>query len=341
MKKFLAAVLAAVMAISLAACGKQEPETPVTPGSASIGTEHGSLGIPVPETPYTIQFAGATSGGSYFLICNAIAELLNAQYSEYFSASVQSTAGSAAILRALHEGEVEFGISQAGLAKDAMLGQNNFDEPWTNFHSVSYVFPTVMHLVSIDDDSIQSFADFKGQKVSVGAAGSATELNSRTLCTAYGMSYNDFKSVEYTSESQAVELLKNKQITCANLIAGVGSASPTDLMSASGFKILSFSDSDLEMVLKEADAFYPYMLPANTYMNQDYDVNTYAVANFLYVNDSVPEEVVYGVTKAIYDNLDYLSGVYSLMGGMSLESASDGLTVSLAAGAEKFYSETK
>ena len=339
MKRFLAMILATVMVLSLIACGKQETETSGTPDDANIEAEAGSLGIPVPETPYTVQFAGATSGGSYFLICNAIAELLNSEYSEYFSASVQSTAGSAAILRALHEEEVEFGVSQAGLAKDAMLGQNNFDEAWTNFHSVSYVFPTVMHLVSIDDDSIQSFADFKGQKVSVGAAGSATELNSRALCAAYGMTYDDFKSVEYTSESQAVELLKNKQITCANLIAGVGSASPTDLMSTSGFKILSFSDSDLQMVLKEADSFYPYTLPADTYMNQNYDVNTYAVANFLYVNDSVPEEVVYGVTKAIYDNLDYLTDVYSLMGGMNLESATDGLTVPLAAGAEKFYAE--
>jgi TRAP-type uncharacterized transport system substrate-binding protein len=92
---------------------------------------------------------GATSGGSYFLICNAIADMLNSKYPEYFKASVQSTAGSAAILRALEKGEVEFGISQAGIARDARLGINSFkDEKCTSFSSVSYVFPTVMHLVA-------------------------------------------------------------------------------------------------------------------------------------------------------------------------------------------------
>ena len=346
MKKVLALIIALTMLLLATACGKtSETTTPTTPVIASEApaeekkAEVGSLGIPVPETPYMIQFAGATSGGSYFLICNAIAEMLNAKYPEYFKASAQSTAGSSANLRAMHEEEVEFAISQAGLAGDARLGRNAFTEQWENFHSVTYLFPTVMHLVSVDDDSIQSFADFKGQKVSVGATGSATELNSRDLCTAYNMTYDDFKSVEYISEAQAVELLKNKQITCANLIAALNSASPTDLMSAGGFKILSFSQEDLDKVPAVAGSFFPYKIEANTYMNQDYEVQTYAVANFLYASDYVSEDVVYAVTKAIFENLDYLKEVYALLNGVSLETCQNGLTVPLASGAEKYYTE--
>lgn len=348
MKRLISMALALVIMATFVSCGSasssgsQTPSAPAQSQSGSAdasGTSAGSLGIPVPETPYMIQFAGATSGGSYFLICNAIAELLNAKYSEYFNASVQSTAGTAAILRALQEEEVEFGIAQAGLAKDAMHGQNNFDEAWENFSSISYVFPTVMHLAAVNDDKIQTFADFAGTNFAVGAAGSATELNSRSLCDAYGLTYDSFKSVEYTSEAQSVELLKNKQLTGANLIAAQGSASPTDLMSSAGFKFLNFSENDLKMVLEKADSFYPYTIPANTYMNQNYDVSTYAVANFLYANNSVPDEVVYAVTKAIFENLDYLKGVYSLLDGVTLDTAFDGMTVPLHAGAKKYFDD--
>lgn len=336
-----------VLIVCLTGCGSGNSSQPPAAASstavsvssdASAEAAAGSLGIPVPKTPYMIQFAGATSGGSYFLICNAIAEMLNSEYSEYFNASVQSTAGSAAILRALQDGEVEFGIAQAGLALDAQLGQNSFEEKWQNFSSVCYTFPTVMHLVT-NDDTVKSFADFKGKRIAVGAAGSATEINSRVLCDVYGLTYDDFRSVEYTSESQTVELLKNKQIDGANLIAAQGSASPTDLMSSSGFEIISFTDEDISKILEQAGSFYKYKIPANTYMNQDYDVNTYAVANFLYANNSVEEDVVYAVTKAIMDNHDYLAEVYSLISGMSPETATDGLTVELHSGAEKYFKE--
>jgi TRAP-type uncharacterized transport system substrate-binding protein len=75
-----------------------------------------------------------------------------------------------------------------------------------------------------------------------------------------------------------------------------------------------------------ADTFYPYKIAANTYMNQNYEVSTYAVANFLYANNAVSEDIVYAVTKAIYDNQKSLAGIYSLLSGMTLENARDGMT---------------
>lgn len=327
-KKMVAVVLTLVLTLSM--LGAQH--------NTSEGTE--SLGIPIPKSPYLIQFAGATSGGSYFLICNAIADMLNSKYPQYFRASVQSTAGSAAILRALQKGDVEFGISQAGIANDARKGINSFkDEKCTNFSSVSYLFPTVMHLVARSKFNIKAFTDFKGKSFAVGAMGSATELNSKTLCSVYNMTYKNFKRVEYTSEAQTVELLKNRQIDGANLIAAVGSASPTDLMSSNGFELIGFSDADIKKILAIDTSFYPYKIAANTYMNQNYEVNTYAVANFLFTNNSVSKDIVYAVTKAIHDNQKSLTNTYSLLSGMTLQTALNGMTVGLSAGAEKYYKE--
>lgn len=344
MKRILGLTLAMSLVFSLAACGPSgKSSTPNTGSGTSASalpeTTVGSLGIPVPDSPYNIQFMGATSGGTYFLIANAIADLLNANYSEYFNASVQSSGGTPAILRSLQNGEVEFGIAQAGLAYDARKGLNDFSEKWENYSCVTYMFPTVMHLVSQNTDEYQTWKDFKGKAIAVGAVGSATEMNSRVLNRAYDMEYDDFASVEYVSESQAVDMLKNKQIVGANLIASVGGASPVDLMSTGSFKIMSFTNEDRDRILELANSFYPYTIPSGTYANQDSDINTYAVANFLFANNSVPEDVVYAVTKAIYENLDYLEGVYSLMGGVSLDVALNGQTVPLNPGAERYYKE--
>lgn len=347
MKRALGLAMVMSFMLSFTACGAPEkpsaPSEPAASGGASTsepaGPQAGSLGIPVPDSPYNVQFMGATSGGTYFLIANAIADLLNANYSEYFNASVQSSGGTPAILRSLQNEEVEFGIAQAGLAYDARKGLNDFSEKWENYSCITYMFPTVMHLVSQDKEEYQTWKDFEGKSIAVGAVGSATELNSRVLNKAYGVDYDNFASVEYVSESQAVDMLKNKQIVGANLIASVGGASPVDLMSTGGYKIMTFTDEDRDRILEMANSFYPYTIPSGTYANQDYDINTYAVANFLFANNSVPEDVVYAVTKAIYDNLDYLESVYSLMGGVSLDVALDGQTVPLNPGAERYYKE--
>lgn len=343
MKRGLSLVVIMSVILSFSACGSSSSSTPNNGGgSSSSGPAEptiGSLGIPVPDSPYNVQFMGATSGGTYFLIANAIADLLNANYGEYFNASVQSSGGTPAILRSLQNEEVEFGIAQAGLAYDARKGLNDFSEKWENYSCITYMFPTVMHLVAQDKDEYQTWKDFANKSIAVGAVGSATELNSRVLNKAYDMDYDDFSSVEYVSESQAVDMLKNKQIVGANLIASVGGASPVDLMSAGGYKIMSFTNEDRDRILEMANSFYPYTIPAGTYTNQDYDIETYAVANFLFANNSVPEDVVYAVTKAIYENLDHLEGVYSLLGGVSLDVALDGQTIPLNPGAERYYKE--
>src|SRR5699024_12174968 len=116
---------------------------------------------------------------------------------------------------------------------------------------------------------------------------------------------------KYAIEAQAVDLMNKRQVDGANLIAALGAVSVTDLMSSGNFEILSFSDEDLDKIIEHNTTYFKYTIEATTYPNQPEDIQTYAVANFIYANNDLSEDRVYTFLETIYDNLDELLDVHS------------------------------
>ena len=331
-KKILALFLALVMTMSLVACGSKS-DTPSTDG-AQTATDG------APASPYTIQICGATSGGTYFLIANGLCQLLNDKAPEWFKASAQSTAGTPENIRLMQEGDTDFAFGQAGVVKQALEGQGAFEgETFDNISSVTYVYPNVMQVAVSNKSGVNSFADFKGKTFCAGASGSATEINTRDMFAACGISYSD-SNIEYTSESQSVELMQNGQADGANLIAAVGAASVTELYSTGDYHLLSFSDEELDAICSYSDAYYKYTIPAGTYANQDEDIHTFAVANYIFCRSDMDEDAVYNFVKTIYENLDQVYEIHSICANnIALENCTNGMTAPLHPGAEKYYKE--
>ena len=95
-----------------------------------------------------------------------------------------------------------------------------------------------------------------------------------------------------------------------------------------------------DVVAKVGDAAYqPAMIPANTYEGQTTDVPTAAIPNFLVTQSDVPDELVYLMTKALYDNLDTLYAAHSAAKAIKRENAVKGMPVPLHPGAEQYYRE--
>ncbi len=67
-----------------------------------------------------------------------------------------------------------------------------------------------------------------------------------------------------------------------------------------------------DVVKKIGDpAYQPAMIPASTYEGQDNDVPAIAIQNFLVTRDGVSDDIVYNMTKAMFDNLIALVAAHS------------------------------
>ena len=114
-----------------------------------------------------------------------------------------------------------------------------------------------------------------------------------------------------------------------------------DVAATQDIKLLNFSDQDIES-LNEA---YPYLtgvtVPAGTYNGLDNEVQTVALQAILVAESSLSEEVVYNITKAIFENRDTLIAAHDRARDITLDGAESGMTVKLHPGAQKYYDEVK
>ncbi|MBP3736023.1 MAG: TAXI family TRAP transporter solute-binding subunit, partial [Lachnospiraceae bacterium] len=316
------------------------PAESAAPAEAAPAEAEAPAEVTPPSSPYLVQLVGATSGGTYFLVMNGFAQMLNDKLPEWFKASAQSTSGGLEILRLLESGDSDFGMGQAGVARTAIDGTyGDGNQPkFVNIASVTYMYPNVMQIAVANGSGIEDFTDFAGKSFCAGASGSATETNTQDMYAACGIEYSD--KMQYTSESQSVELMKNGQADGANLIAAIGAASVTELYSTGKYHLLSFTDEQLDAICAKNPAYYKFVIPAGTYANQDEDINTFAVANYFFARADMDEDAVYTLTKTLYENIDEVRSIHNVLANnFALENCTDGMTVPLHPGAERYYKE--
>jgi hypothetical protein len=198
------------------------------------------------------------------------------------------------------------------------------------------IYPNYIQVVATADSGIKTLADLKGKSLSVGAPKSGTELNTRAILAAAGISYKDIGKLEYLPFAESVDLMKNRQLDATLQSAGLGVASLKDLSISADINVVAVPR---EVVEKIGPPFVPVVIPANTYIGQDKDVPTAAVGNYLVTSSAVSDAVAYQMTRLIFESLGELANAHVAGKEIKLETAAAGSPVPLHPGAIRFYKE--
>lgn len=292
-------------------------------------------------TAQSTQFVNVLTGGQsgvYYPVGVALSQIYAKEIPNARS-TAQVTRASAENLNLLQSGRGEAAFTLADALSDAWRGNEEagFKQKLDKLRGISGLYNNYIQIVANADSGIRTLADLKGKRVSVGAARSGTELNAREIFKAAGLSYADLAKVEYLPFGESVELMKNRQLDATLQSAGLGVASIRDLATAIKIVVIPVP---ADVVAKVGDpAYQPTVIPANTYTGQTADVPTVAIPNFLVTHAGVPDDVVYRMTKAMYDNLDTLYAAHNAARAIKRENALKGMPVPLHPGAERYYRE--
>lgn len=253
--------------------------------------------------------------------------------------SVQATKASVENLNLLQDGKGEVAFALGDSVSDAWNGNTEagFKAPLKKIRAIGGIYSNYIQIIARTDSGIKTLADLKGKRISVGAAKSGTELNTREILKAAGMSYADLGKVEYLGYAESVELLKNRQLDATIQSSGLNAAFVKDLSTAVEINIVAIP---VEVAKKIDDAAYQSAtIPKGTYPNQAADVPTVAIRNMLVTSEAVPEDVVYKMTKSMFENLPQLIASHSAAKSIELATAAKNLPIPLHPGAERFYRE--
>lgn len=289
----------------------------------------------------TNRLAVATGGtaGVYFPLGGAFANIVTDNVPNT-TANAESTGASVVNVNLLNNGEVDFAMVQNDIAYYAYNGEEMFsdNDPLTELRGLASLYPEVIQIVVNDSADIDTVEDLVGARVAVGAPGSGAEANARQILEAHGITYDDI-SADFLSFAEAADALKDGNVDAAFVTAGTPTAAVTDVSTTHRVKILSIADDVADSLIEEFPFYDKVTIPADTYRNQDSDVETVTVLAMLAVRAGLEEELVYEITKALFENLDDFSAAHARGGNLSLESATGGMSLDLHPGAARYYEE--
>ncbi|MDR2614166.1 MAG: TAXI family TRAP transporter solute-binding subunit [Candidatus Accumulibacter sp.] len=283
-----------------------------------------------------VSIATGGTSGTYYPIGGAIAQA--ASKSGALQATAETGNASVANLNLIGKGEIEVGFAQNDTAFWAYNGQQMFKEPMKNLRTVAALYPEHVQVIIAKDAKIAGIGDLKGKRVSVGAAGSGVEADVRAIFEVAKLTYSDMK-IDHLDFGATTSRFKDNQIDVGFVVAGYPTAAIMDLTTTKDVNLLSFSDDFLAQLNKSHPYFVASVIPANTYRGVTQDAKTPAVVAMLVAHDKVPENVIYEFVKGMYENLDTIHASHATAKQITLETALNGVTVPVHAGAAKYYKE--
>jgi hypothetical protein len=286
------------------------------------------------------QFINVLTGGTsgvYYPLGVAIGKIYGDKIPGV-KTQVQATKASVENLVLLQQGRGEIAFTLGDSLKAAWEGdaEAGFKTKLDKLRTIGAIYPNYIQIVATAESGIKSLADLKGKSLSVGAPKSGTELNSRAILAAAGMTYKDLGKVEYLPFAESVDLMKNRQLSATLQSAGLGVASLKDLSTSTEINVVAVPK---ETVDKIGPPFVAVIIPANTYTGQDKDVPTAAVVNYLVTSSAVSDDLAYQMTKLVYESLPELANAHAAGKEIKLEAAANGSPVPLHPGAIRYYKE--
>lgn len=258
---------------------------------------------------------------------------------EGYSATAEVTGASVENMGLIATGDADFAIGLADTVQQAYSGTGRFEgQQLPMIRAVGSLYANMVQIVTLADSGVESLADLKGKRVSVGAPGSGTEVNARTLLEANGLSFEDFDA-QRLNFNETGDALNNGDIDVGFWSVGAPTSSILNLATTNDIRMISLSDAELEAADAADGTFAPVKLAGGTYQGVDADVATVGVPNVLVVSSEMDEETVYQITKAMYENISEMQAVHPAANETTVEFTMSATPVPLHPGALRYFEE--
>lgn len=251
---------------------------------------------------------------------------------------VQSLPGAGvANVRAIETDKAEVGFGNTITSADAVKGNEPFKTPHKNVCNVASLYPQYFQAVVLANSGINSVKDVKGKAVTTQPRGNTGELITQHWLKVNGLSYSDVK-MSFVSYTDSANQMKDNQAQLFTLGTGIPAASIMDIAAGVDIKLLDMSDS-IDGMKKINPGYTLLEIPAGTYPKQDKPVKVIGYATHIIASCKLPEETVYKMTKAIFDNVSSLAATSKAVAGLTPQQMAEDVGVPFHPGAAKFYKE--
>ena len=320
---------------------KKQITTALATAGLLLATTLSSSAVAADKTYVSIGTGGVT--GVYYPTGGAICRLVNKNRKRTgIRCSVESTGGSVFNLNAIRKGELEMGVAQSDWQYHAYNGTSKFKDagPYKDLRAVFSVHAEPGTLVVRADSGIKSFSDLNDKRVNVGQPGSGTAATYEVIEKALGMKRSDLKLAAELKSSEMGQALCDNKIDAYFMLVGHPAGFVKETTTTCDSRIANIQGPGVDKLVKD-NSFYRYAsIPAGMYTGNPNAVKTMGVGATFVSSATVPENVIYEVVKAIFENFDDFKKLHPAFKNLKkTEMVSASLSAPLHDGAMKYYKE--
>ncbi len=285
-----------------------------------------------------LSIATGGTGGVYYPYGGGLAEIIG-DHVEGYTASVEVTGASVENMALISRFDSDLALALADTVYDAYHGEGDFEDrhiPETR--ALASIYPNAVQIVTLADSGIESLDDLRGERVSVGAPGSGTEVSAETLLNANDITYDDFDQ-ERLNFNETADALRDGDIVAGFWSVGPPTSSIMNLAATRDIAILELSEEEVANAIDAQPVFAEYYLPGGTYEGVEDDVRTISTPNVLVVHADMEEELAYEITRVLFEHTDTLIDVHPAANDTTVEFSLGSTPVPFHPGSIRYYEE--
>ncbi len=306
--------------------------------------ESSLLTVGCSEQTFVTIGTGAVTG-VYYPTGGAICRMIN-QKSDVYSikATVESTAGSVYNVNAVLSGDLDFGVVQSDRQYQAVHGEAEWAEQGAQkaLRSVFSIHAESVTLIASVKSGIRDVDGLRGKRVNIGNPGSGTLQNARDALAAFGLSEEDIQA-EYIKAIEAPSLLQDERIDAFFYTVGHPSGAIKEATSGRiQVHLVPIIGSAMDDYIQDL----PYYTSTRIFIKHypkavnDRDVETFGVRGTLVTSESVPSDIVYAITKEIFEQFETFKALHPAYEDITRESMLTGLSAPIHRGALRYYEKS-
>lgn len=297
------------------------------------------------ETPEFLEVFSGSSGGSWYTVGSEVATVIQENV-DGMMARVAPGGGSANPTT-VQKKEGLLALAYTGVAYEAFTGQGNYTEPHTDLcHVISLYSMPFLWVTLREFEDINTVYDLGDKRISPGRTGQAGLAYARASLAAHGIDMDQITAnggtVSLLGDAERLNMLRDRNLDAAS---GNFPLDHSELQSMSlnpGIKLLSMDPEKIPELQSMVSGLEAITIAPGTFdEHQTEPIYTVANVTNIICHKDLSEDLVYSITKAIYENADAFNKYYNADDSVIQSNPLAGLDPSFPVhpGAMKFYKE--
>ena len=284
-----------------------------------------------------ISIGTGGTGGIYYPYGGGVAEIWS-KHVDGVKAVAEVTGASVENVKLAHKGETVIGEVMGDVAQAGYNGLGKFNGKKHNIYTMAVMYPNLLQVVTLKNSGITNLEQVVGKRVSTGSPGSGTNFMSEAVLKAIGVDLKSYKDSRL-SFTETANALRDGTIDVGFWSVGPGTSSILDLATTHEIQIITITPEQVEKVLTSNKTYSAVELGGGVYRGVDQAVPTIGVWNVMICQNSLKEDMVYKLVKALYENQDYLLKIHPSAAYTTPENAVKYSPIPLHPGTVKYLKE--